>query len=46
MTEHSLEETAARRSRSDAIRQLVGLGLDRSAAKARQPKKPREQRSS
>jgi len=34
------------RSRSDAIRQLIELGLDRSAAKTRKPKKPRKQRSS
>jgi metal-responsive CopG/Arc/MetJ family transcriptional regulator len=34
------------RSRSDAIRQLIELGLDRSAAKTRQPKKPRQPRSS
>ena len=34
------------RSRSDAIRQLIELGLDRSAVKTRQPKKPRQQRPS
>jgi hypothetical protein len=34
------------RSRSDAIRQLIELGLDGSAVKTRQPKKPRQQRSS
>jgi metal-responsive CopG/Arc/MetJ family transcriptional regulator len=33
------------RSRSDAIRQLIELGLDRSAVKTRQPKKPRQHRS-
>jgi Arc/MetJ-type ribon-helix-helix transcriptional regulator len=33
------------RSRSDAIRQLIELGLDSSAVKTRQPKKPRQQRS-
>jgi Arc/MetJ-type ribon-helix-helix transcriptional regulator len=34
------------RSRSDAIRQLIELGLDRSAVKTRQPKRQRQQRSS
>jgi Arc/MetJ-type ribon-helix-helix transcriptional regulator len=34
------------RSRSDAIRQLIELGLDRPAVKTRQPKKPRQRRSS
>jgi metal-responsive CopG/Arc/MetJ family transcriptional regulator len=34
------------RSRSDAIRQLIELGLDRSVVKTTQPKKPRQQRSS
>jgi Arc/MetJ-type ribon-helix-helix transcriptional regulator len=34
------------RSRTDAIRQLIELGLDRSVVKTRQPKKPRQQRSS
>jgi hypothetical protein len=28
------------RSRSDAIRQLIEFGLDRSVVKTRQPKKP------
>jgi hypothetical protein len=32
--------------RSDAIRQLIELGLDRPAVKTRQPKKPRQRRSS
>jgi Ribbon-helix-helix protein, copG family len=32
------------RSRSDAIRQLIELGLDRSVVKTTQPKKPRQQR--
>jgi metal-responsive CopG/Arc/MetJ family transcriptional regulator len=32
-------------SRSDAIRRLIELGLDRSAVKTRQPKKPRQHRS-
>jgi hypothetical protein len=34
------------RSRSDAIRQLIELGLDGSVVKTSQPKKPRQQRSS
>jgi Arc/MetJ-type ribon-helix-helix transcriptional regulator len=34
------------RSRTDAIRQLIELGLDRSVVKTRQPEKPRQQRSS
>jgi metal-responsive CopG/Arc/MetJ family transcriptional regulator len=33
------------RSRSDAIRRLIELGLDRSAVKTRQPKRPRQHRS-
>jgi Arc/MetJ-type ribon-helix-helix transcriptional regulator len=31
-------------SRSDAIRQLIELGLDQPAAKSHQPRKPRQRR--
>jgi hypothetical protein len=49
--DREIEQTAGRpkprrRHRSDAIRQLIELGLDRSVVKTRQPKKPRQQRSS